>query len=218
MAVAGQDLLLSLALSLAGGLAAGALAAHVTRRELAALMTGPFGERGLKLPPVPLWPAPIAGAITAAIADAGLAAGAALLVAIACGDARRRLVAPYLVIVLVLLGLAWQSVHGRMIDGLAGAGLAAVTLMLGDVLGRRLTGRKEGLGAGDHKLGLAIGLWTGEAATIALAISAAAVIIGTIATRRRGAAFAPALALGAIAAIAWREAEVDAWWMALLLP
>jgi leader peptidase (prepilin peptidase) / N-methyltransferase len=126
-----------------------------------------------------------------------------VLVAISIVDVRRRIVPNRLVLPAAAIVLAARTVvHPSLVWVAAGAGAAALLLVAAIV-------RPGGMGMGDVKLALLLGVAVGRSVPLALVIALAAAMVPSIAillrngSRGRAMAipFAPFLALGGLVAL-----------------
>ena len=162
---------------------------------------------GLRVPPLSGWREAVT--LTADVAFAFL------LTVIAFIDLDHQLVLNALTYPGTALGLAAALLHGRLGPAVvAGIGAGALLLLI-------VVASRGGMGLGDVKLAVLIGVFLASPAVTAVALFLAFVLGGAVgivllALRRRGRKdaipFGPFLALGGLGALFWGEAIV-AWYL-----
>lgn len=141
------------------------------------------------------------------------ALGCAVLVAVTVTDLERRIVPNRIIVPALIVALVVQTALDPSVEWIIASVAAGAFYLVAALV------YPAGLGMGDVKLAAFLGAWLGAPVIVALfagsllALVPAVVIIATQgkAGRKTGIPFAPFLAGGAVIALFWGDALLDAW-------
>ena len=141
------------------------------------------------------------------------ALGCAVLVAVTVTDLERRIVPNRIIIPALVVALVVQTALDPSVEWIIASVAAGAFYLIAALV------YPAGLGMGDVKLAAFLGAWLGAPVIVALfagsllALIPAVVIIATQGKegRKTGIPFAPFLAGGAVIALFWGDALLDAW-------
>jgi leader peptidase (prepilin peptidase)/N-methyltransferase len=141
------------------------------------------------------------------------ALGCAVLVAVTVTDLERRIIPNRIIVPALVAALVVQTALDPSIEWIAASFGAGVFFLVAALV------YPAGLGMGDVKLAAFLGAWLGAPVVVALfagsilSLVPAVYIIATQgkAARKVGIPFAPFLAGGAVIALFWGDALLDAW-------